>query len=730
MSHLIDTATGSPVTQSSVGAISSASIPLLPDEVMLHLFSFMTPSDITACSCVNREWCRVASDNALWASLFKRDFPPLRSTEEAKQIYRQHSNLANGVYATTVLQVVNDKTAFSCSLVLTEEGQLVSGFSDGTIKILDLKTQKCLKTLKGHIGGVVSLIFTKGGQLISGSSDGTIKIWDLKTGKCLNTLFGHEGEIISIILTEKGYLISGSRDKSIRIWDLEKGLCKVLSREAVEIVSLILTKEGQLISGFLNGTIKIWDLKTEQCIRTLQMPGPMTSLFLIEGKQLVSGYYNGGQIHVWDLDPFQRASGLAGHTSGVNILTVTKDGKVVSEGPHDREIKVWDLKTGNRLNMLDRPRDMIQSFISTEDGQFISGARASGAIKILDFNASHKTIFQELADRFAKMNKQNILEYATLTERFLRMPKKERWKIYGELYEILKPFSKDYWQCGEHAFHDQSGLRSTGEQKAQAITNYLNRLIKVPENTTVSPVEKIVQKKPTEEEAFQYLRDILQITMFSAEFLKKAGLESIDDLQAIGISPHQMEIFQPLRKELIKLCQVDEQAAIVASLPADPYKALETIIPMKYFIDSILVNLSSLSEVVDESSTFQNSIHLQSDSDVHQLYQQLLSDLLKLQACFEQLMQLHSACDEVINSGNFFNIASWFLNACVQLEPMIKDLHQSKLLKAYLSQPSLNEAWENLHAMGITSASQLAQHMKPAKLYQLADTLPAPEKHG
>ena len=49
------------------------------------------------------------------------------------------------------------------------------------------------KTLEGHSKGVNCLVRINGNTIASASGDGTIKIWDIITGKCLKTLEGHSG---------------------------------------------------------------------------------------------------------------------------------------------------------------------------------------------------------------------------------------------------------------------------------------------------------------------------------------------------------------------------------------------------------------------------------------------------------------------------------------------------------------------------------------------------------
>jgi len=79
-----------------------------------------------------------------------------------------------------------------------------------------------LRTLWGHGYGVRALALTGDGRVVSGSSDGTVKVWDLNSGQEQRTLSGHGGWVWALAVTVDGRVVSGSDagsdDGTLKVW--------------------------------------------------------------------------------------------------------------------------------------------------------------------------------------------------------------------------------------------------------------------------------------------------------------------------------------------------------------------------------------------------------------------------------------------------------------------------------------------------------------------------------
>ena len=112
----------------------------------------------------------------------------------------------------------------------------------------------------GHLGSVWTLALLENGQLVSGSRDQTIKIWNTASGVVLNTLSGHTNEIVALAVLPNNCLASGARDSTIKIWDTSEARIKMtITDHMSEVLALIVWPvTHELVSASRDETIKIF----------------------------------------------------------------------------------------------------------------------------------------------------------------------------------------------------------------------------------------------------------------------------------------------------------------------------------------------------------------------------------------------------------------------------------------------------------------------------------------
>ena len=106
--------------------------------------------------------------------------------------------------------------------------KVLIGCKDYGIKVWDIVAAGApiaLASLEGHTNHVLS-ITKSAGTALSGSGDETVRLWDLRTSSCVRTMVGHSGPVWSVDMD--GHCrtaVSGSADGTVKLWDLGSGRC-------------------------------------------------------------------------------------------------------------------------------------------------------------------------------------------------------------------------------------------------------------------------------------------------------------------------------------------------------------------------------------------------------------------------------------------------------------------------------------------------------------------------
>jgi WD40 repeat protein/TolB-like protein len=162
--------------------------------------------------------------------------------------------------------VLEGHTSVVNSVAYSPDGrQIISGSTDGTIKIWDSRDGRLLRSISvpTNRGAVSFVAYNPSGEKIVSAVGSLITIWNAQNGQKLTDLTGHQGTVRGMVFTHDGMLISAADDKNIRIWDINTGWEKGnLQGDDRYLKSVAVSPDGLLLAtSASDGSIRIWGLE-------------------------------------------------------------------------------------------------------------------------------------------------------------------------------------------------------------------------------------------------------------------------------------------------------------------------------------------------------------------------------------------------------------------------------------------------------------------------------------
>ncbi len=165
--------------------------------------------------------------------------------------------LWNAKTGRAIARGMHDHLANQCSFN-RDGSMLVSASSDYSARIWEIPSMQLKAALIGHSDDVDTAVFSPDDQYVATCAlDRTLKIFDLY-GRCLKTLTGHTGNVLTVAWSCDGKsLISSSVDGTVRHWDVATGLQTHLTLEGARTDTFERAPDGCIFSGDDKGRIAI-----------------------------------------------------------------------------------------------------------------------------------------------------------------------------------------------------------------------------------------------------------------------------------------------------------------------------------------------------------------------------------------------------------------------------------------------------------------------------------------
>lgn len=263
------------------------------------------------------------------------------------------------------------------ALSLSSDDRMLATASSGSLKIWNIKTQSCLRTL--DCGYALSCVFLPGDKIVLvGNKNGELELFDIASSTLIDTIKAHEGAIWTLRVHPDGKsAVTGSADKTVKFWRFD------------------------IVQEDIPGTKRTTPRLKLTHNRTLKLNDDILSICFSPDSRLIAVSTLDNTVKVFFLDTLKLFLNLYGHKLPVLNISIASDSKLIATCSADKNIRLWGLDFGDCHKALYAHEDSIMSLsfiahpIERSDSHFLFSASKDGLLKSWD------------ADKFEHVQKLN-----------------------------------------------------------------------------------------------------------------------------------------------------------------------------------------------------------------------------------------------------------------------------------------------------------------------------------
>ncbi|KAF2869335.1 hypothetical protein BDV95DRAFT_596353 [Massariosphaeria phaeospora] len=221
------------------------------------------------------------------------------------------------------------------ALALSSDDRMLASASSGGLKIWNIRTQSCLRTLE--CGYALCVAFLPGDKIVVvGTKDGDIELYDIAASSLLDKIPAHEGPVWTLKVHPDGKsVVTGSADKCVKFWNFE-----------------IVQEE---IPGTKRTTAQLKLVES----RILKVNDDVLSVEFSPDSRLLAVSTLDNTVKVFFVDSLRLFLNLYGHKLPVLNMSISSDSKLIATCSADKNIRIWGLDFGDCHRALFGHQDSI-----------------------------------------------------------------------------------------------------------------------------------------------------------------------------------------------------------------------------------------------------------------------------------------------------------------------------------------------------------------------------------
>lgn len=222
-------------------------------------------------------------------------------------------------------------------MALSSEDRMLASASHGSLKIWNVRTQSCIRTL--DCGYALCAAFLPGDKIVVlGTREGTLEIFDIASSTLLETMKAHDRDVWSLQVHPGGKsLVTGSADKSAKFWEF-----RVVQEEVL---------------GTTRKTTKLTLVHT----RTLKVSEDILAVRFSPDARLLAVSTLDSTVKVFFVDTLKIFLNLYGHKLPVLSMDISYDSKLIVTSSADKNVRIWGLDFGDCHKAFFAHQDSIMS---------------------------------------------------------------------------------------------------------------------------------------------------------------------------------------------------------------------------------------------------------------------------------------------------------------------------------------------------------------------------------
>lgn len=209
------------------------------------------------------------------------------------------------------------------SIHLSSDDRMLASASNGALKIWNVKTGSCLRTLE--CGYALSCSFLPGDKIVVvGTKSGELELFDIASSALIERFQGHDGSIWTLQVHPDGRsMVTGSADKTAKFWNFE------------------------IVQEDIPGTKRTYPRLKLIHSRTLKVNDDILSVYFSPDSRLLAVSTLDNTVKVFFTDTLKLFLNLYGHKLPVLNMSISSDSKLIATCSADKNVRLWGLDFGD-----------------------------------------------------------------------------------------------------------------------------------------------------------------------------------------------------------------------------------------------------------------------------------------------------------------------------------------------------------------------------------------------